>query len=293
MSGAVRQDSSPPEADRGSRLGVLRMLARIEALKTTKRLAFWVTTGIFAAFMVMFAIDMVRNAIQRPNATFALPDSWPEILQPPANIGPFFLGVAMILLFAPEFSWRTARQNVIDGLSKERFYTGKIIVLAALVALFLVIPIVIGGGGTLFSPSESSWPLVGPSDVNYLIAYVLGLLLWGSAAFMLAALLRSSGAAMGIMFVYLLVEQLLAQSVREMSETLGPATDFLPARVHTTLADPRLHYPQILAEENAMRVEQGRPLLEFHDFELLAGLALAFSAVFLITAFLSMRKRDL
>ena len=42
-----------------------------------------------------------------------------------------------------------------------------------------------------------------------------------------------------------------------------------------------------------MRVEQGRPLLEFHDFELLAGLALAFSAVFLITAFLSMRKRDL
>ena len=293
MSGAVRQDSSPPEADRGSRLGVLGMLARIEALKTTKRLAFWVTTGIFAAFMVMFAIDMIRSAIRRPNATFALPDSWPEILQPPANIGPFFLGVTMILLFAPEFSWRTARQNVIDGLSKKRFYTGKIIVLAALVALFLVIPIVIGGGGTLFSPSESSWPLVGPSDVNYLIAYVLGLLLWGSAAFMLAALLRSSGAAMGIMFVYLLVEQLLAQSVREMSETLGPATDFLPARVHTTLADPRLHYPQILAEENAMRVEQGRPLLEFHDFELLAGLALAFSAVFLITAFLSMRKRDL
>ena len=88
MSGAVRQNSSPPEADRGSRLGVLRMLARIEALKTTKRLAFWVTTGIFAAFMVMFAIDMVRSAIRRPNATFALPDSWPEILQPPGEHRP-------------------------------------------------------------------------------------------------------------------------------------------------------------------------------------------------------------
>ena len=157
----------------------------------------------------------------------------------------------MILLFAPEFSWRTARQNVIDGLSKKRFY------------------------------------------FNYLIAYVLGLLLWGSAAFMLAALLRSSGAAMGIMFVYLLLEQLLSRLMTEFSQALGPATDFLPAEVHTTLADPRLHYPQILAEENAMRVEQGRPLLEFHDFELLAGLTLAFSAVFLITAFLSMRKRDL
>ena len=293
MSGAARGDSSPPESAGGSRLGILGMLFRIEALKTTKRLAFWVTTGIFAGFNVIFVITSVRTAIRRPEVTFALPDSWPEIIRTPANIGPFFLGVAMILLFAPEFSWRTARQNVIDGLSKKRFYTGKIIVLAALVALFLVIPIVIGGGGTLFSPSESSWPLVGPSDVNYALAYGIALLLWGSGAFMLAALLRSSGAAMGIMFVYLLVEQLLAQLMTELSETLGPATDFLPAEVHTTLADPRLHYPMRLAEQTALRAEQGRPLLEFHDFELLAGVALAFSAAFLITAFLSMRKRDL
>ena len=293
MSGAVRREASPPESTGGSRLGILRMLARIEALKTTRRLAFWVTTGIFAAFNAVFAISMVRTAIRRPNVTFALPDSWPEIIQTPANIGPFFLGVAMILLFAPEFSWRTARQNVIDGLSKKRFYTGKIIVLAALVALFLAIPIVIGYVGTLFSPSEGGSPIVGPSDFNYMIAYVLGLLLWGSGAFMLAALLRSSGAAMGIMFVYLLLEQVLSRLMTELSETLGPATDFLPAEVQSSLADPLMHYPQMLAQENARRAEQGRALLEFHDFELLAGVALAFSAAFLITAFLSMRKRDL
>ena len=293
MSGAARRDSSPPAGARVSRLGILGMLFRIEALKTTKRLAFWVTTGIFAGFNVIFVITSVRTAIRRPNATFALPDSWPEILQPPANIGPFFLGVTMILLFAPEFSWRTARQNVIDGLSKKRFYTGKITVLAALVALFLVIPIVIGYVGTLFSPSEGGSPIVGPSDFNYMIAYVLGLLLWGSGAFMLAALLRSSGAAMGIMFVYLLLEQVLSRLMTELSETPGPATDFLPAEVHSSLSNPMMHYPKMLAEENARRAEQGRALLEFHDFELLAGVALAFSAAFLITAFLSLRKRDL
>ena len=294
MSGTARGDASPPESAGGSRLGILGMLFRIEALKTTKRLAFWVTTGIFAGFNVIFAVTQVRQAIRRPDiVSFALPDSWPEILQPPASIGPFFLGVTMILLFAPEFSWRTARQNVIDGLSKKRFYTGKIIVLAALVALFLVIPVVVGYVGTLFSPSEGGSPIVGPADTNYMIAYGLGLVLWGSAAFMLAALVRSSGPAMGILFVYLLVEQILSQLMSQASEALGSVADFLPAEVQTTLAEPLMHYPEMLAQENARRAEQGRALIEFHDFELLAGVALAFSAAFLITAFLSMRKRDL
>ena len=293
MSGADRRNSSPPGSDGGSRLGIFGTLVRIEALKTTKRLAFWVTTGIFAGFNALFVISAVRTAIRRPNITFALPDSWSQILEPPANIGPFFVGVAMILLLAPEFSWRTARQNVIDGLSKKRFYAGKIIVLAALAVLFLVIPVGVGYVATLFSPSEGGSPIIGPADFNYMIAYVLGMLLWGSGAFMLAALLRSSGAAMGIMFVYLLLEQILSQLMTELSETLGPATDFLPAEVQSTLADAFLHYPQQLAQENAMRAEQGRPLLEYRDFELLAVVALAFSAAFLITAFLSMRKRDL
>ena len=291
MSADTRTASGP--GGTAPRPGILKVLFRIEALKTAKRAAFLVTTGIFAAFNVIIAINAVRMAARRPNVNFALPDSWPEILQPPANIGPFFLGVTMILLFAPEFSWRTARQNVIDGLSKGRFYTGKIIVLASLLGLFLLLPIVIGSVATLFSPSESGSPLVGPEDFNYMIAYGLGLLLWGSGAFMLSALFRSSGPAMGIMFVYLLVEQMLSQLITQAGESLRSASDFLPFATFTDVIDPRLHYPVRLAQENARRAEQGRAPLEFHDFELLLGAMLAYCAVFLAVAFASMRKRDL
>lgn len=292
MSAAATGAASGPEGGT-SRLGIVRILFRIEVLKTTRRLAFWVTTGFFTAFTAIFAINSARTAAQRPNSIFALPDSWPVILEPPSNIGPFFLGVTVILLLAPEFSWRTARQNVIDGLSKERFYTGKTILLAILLALFLIIPMVTGVVGTLFSPSEGGSPLVGPSDFNYMIAYGLVLLLWGSGAFMLSALLRTSGPAMGMMFVYLLVEQLLSQLVTQASEALRSVTDLLPFAVFSEVIDARLHYPVLLAQENARRAEQGRPLLEFHDFEVLAGVILAYSAVFLAAAFVSMRKRDL
>ena len=286
-------DSSPSGPDGGLRPGILGVLIRIEALKATRRMGFWVTAGIFAAFNAVFVANGVWNTIQFTRPSFALPDDWPDILQAPANIGPFFLGVTMILLFAPEFSWRTARQNVIDGLSKERFYTGKIILLAGLVALFVAIPLAIGCAGALVSPSESSWPPVGPNSFNYMLAYGLVLLLWGSGAFMLAALLRSSGAAMGIMFVYLLMEKIVSRLLADASETLHFTLDFLPAKVFEVLVDPLLHYPEMLAQLNAMRAEQGRPLLEFHDFDFLAVVALAYSAVFLAAAFLSMRSRDL
>ena len=293
MTGAAPVDSSPPGPDGGLRLGIFGVLIRIEALKTTRRLAFWVTAGIFAAFNAIFAANGVLNAVRSPHPSFSLPNAWPDILQVPANIGPFFLGVTIILLFAPEFSWRTARQNVIDGLSKERFYAGKLILLAILVVLFFLLPIAIGGAAALVSPGESGWPIIRLGDFNYMLACGLGLLLWGSGAFMLAALLRSSGAAMGILFVYLLVEKILSQVLADASEALHSALAFLPAKVFEELADRRLHYPEMLARENAMRAEQGRPLLEFHDFELLAGAALAYSAVFLLTAFVSMRRRDL
>ncbi len=277
----------------GARTGIFGVLVRIEALKTVKRLGFWVTTGIFFVFNVAFAIGNIRSDIARPGYTYALPGSWPEILQVFANVGPFFLGVTMILLLAPEFSWRTARQNVIDGLSKERFYAGKLILLLALLVLFAAIPVAVGGTAALLGPSESSSPLVGPADFNYMIAYALNLLVWASGAVMLATLLRASGAAMGIMFVYLLVEQIVAALLGRSSDMVASLLEFLPAALHGTLADPLMHYPQMLAERNAARAEQGIPPLEYPDFGLTIAVALAYSALFLATAFLTLRRKDL
>lgn len=277
----------------GTRTGIVGMLVRIEALRTTKRLAFWVATGIFLAFNAAFGIGNIRSDIARPGYTYALPGSWADILQPSANIGPFFLGVTMILFLAPEFSWRTARQNVIDGLSKERFYAGKLMLLLALLVLYAAIPVAVGATTALLSPSESSSPLVGPADFNYMIAYALGLLMWGSGAFMLAVLLRASGAAMGIMFVYLLVEQIVADLLGRSSDMVASLMEFLPAQLHGSLAEPLMHYPQMLAQRNAARAEQGAPPLEFIDFGPAIGLALAYSALFLATAFFTLRRRDL
>lgn len=273
---------------------ILRVLLRIEWLKAVKRRAFWVAVAALAAFTALPAIQMVRNARSDPNAGFALPESWPEVLGTAAGIGPLFIGVLMILLVAPEFSWRTARQNVIDGLSKERFYAGKVMLLAGLVLLVMAAMVLIGVGGAMLSPGAGGPGFVRSSDIGYMIGLALGMLLFGSAGLMLSMHLHSSGAALGILFLYLFVEEGVARLMLGTGrESLSGVAEFLPFNVVEDLGDDLVHYPEVLNEVNADRAERGLASLEFLDVEFLAVAALAYSAFFLGLSLLNMRRRDL
>ena len=273
---------------------ILGVLLRIEWLKAVKRRAFWVAVAAFAAFTAIPVVERVRNAHSDTNAVYALPDSWPDILGTVTGLGPLFTGVLMILLFAPEFSWRTARQNVIDGLSKERFYAGKVMLLAGLVLLFMATTVLIGVGGTMLSPGEGGPGFIRPSDFSYMSSLALGMLVFGSAGLMLSAHLRSSGSALGILFLYLFVEEAVARLMLGAGiEALRGATEFLPFSLVEDLGDDLVHYPEVLAEVNAERVERGVAPLAFLDVRVLSGAALTYSAFFLGRAFLSMRRRDL
>jgi len=275
-------------------LRILRVLLRIEWLKALKRRAFWVAVAAFAAFTALPAIERVRNARSDPNAGFALPESWPDILGTAAGVGPLFIGVLMILLVAPEFTWRTARQNVIDGLSKERFYAGKVMLLAGLVLLFTAAMVLMGVGGTMLSPGAGGPGFLRSSDFGYMIGLALGMLLFGSAGLMLSVHLRSSGAALGILFLYLFVEEGVARLMLGTGrESLRSVAEFLPFNVVEDLGDDLVHYPEVLAEVNAERAEGGLAPLEFLEVEVLAAAALAYSAFFLGLSLLNMRKRDL
>ncbi len=293
MSGATGGGTATRGREGGFRTGIVGVLLRIEVLKTVKRRAFWVAIGVFAAFNAMSAIENVRSAHLYDRASYALPGAWPQIVFGLTGPGTFFIAVLMILLVAPEFSWRTGRQNVIDGLSKERLYGGKVMVLAGLVMLFVVTVVSIGVGGTLFSPSEGGPEFIRSTDLSYLAGSVLNLLIFGSAGLMLSALVRSAGPGLGVLFLYLIVEEAISGLTMRGGERLRELAEFLPYNLAQDLGDDLAHYPEVLAGVNADRAERGAAPLEFLDVEVMAIAVLSYSAIFLLTAFLSMRKRDL
>ena len=273
---------------------ILSVLIRIEALKAMKRPVFWVTVGIFCMFNLGYAVFFVYGAYRIPGLTYALPESWPAILMSLRSAGAYFIPVLTILLCAPEYSWRTGRQNVIDGLSKERYYAGKAVLLTGLIPLFLIIAMVIGLGGTLFSPSEGGPEFIRWVDLRYMGGVTLNLLLLGSLGLMLATLIRSAGAALGVLFVYLIVEEVLAGLMLFGSGITRAIAKYLPLNVAQGLRDDMAYYTTTLIPLNPDQAELGlNPLSNYPEVGALIIAALTYSGLFLYAAFLIMRHRDL
>ncbi len=271
-----------------SRIGIL---ARIEAVKLRRSRSLLVTLATFVLINGALVIGSLRVA--RGPFEFSLPSAWLTILEVSLGLGPLMLGVLVILLLAPEFTWRTARQSVIDGLAKSEFLLGKCLALAAIIPLFFLIPILIGGVGALLGPDASSSPLVRPSDLSYMAAYAMGLLLFASAAMLIAVLVRASGAAIGVLVAYWILESIAVQAIRAIWPRMEGVLRFLPAKNQDDLSAETLHYEAVREEINAGRVEAGQLPLDSPDLWVPLAISTFYIVLFMALSFYRIRTRDL
>lgn len=107
------------------------VLVRSESIKTFRRPAFAVTVATLVALLLLtFGTLYVHAALGSGAARPSLPHAWASILDL-ADLPGFFAAMLIILLVASEFSWRTARQNVIAGLTKGEFFAAKLLLVPA------------------------------------------------------------------------------------------------------------------------------------------------------------------
>ncbi len=259
------------------------VLARNEAIKIRRRSAFWVGFWSFAGLMMVVFASMRFQSVQRVNQPrLALPGAWTEIVGGPGVMSAFFAAMVLVLLVASEFTWRTARQNVIDGLSKEEFFAGKLLLLPTIGLIFFGTLVVVGGGFAFSGTQGAAEPLIRGIDAEMLSGALVGLLGWGALAFLLAITIRSSGPAIGAFFLYFLVEQIMAGLISRTGQTAAMITQYLPTAVFKALwqpgsylAIPRPGQPPGIAPSVLM---------------LVSG---AYVVVFLLAAFALYRRRDL
>ncbi len=200
----------------------------------------------------------------------------------------FFSAIVLILLVSSEFTWRTSRQNVIDGLSKEEFFGAKLLLLPGVSLLFFLAMLLVGGGfslaGTMAKGTlATTGALVRPADAALMGGALVGLLGWASLAFFLAMTIRSSGSAIGAFFLYFIVEQILGGFAGAIGPTAVLVARFAPNAVFKTLWTPALY--------GAAPLRAGQVLdIGASTFVAVGG---AYAVVFLVAAFLIYRRRDL
>lgn len=273
---------------RSRRLAALAgVLLRNEALKTRKRPAFWVVSSCFAAF-----VGIATAALSTISADTSLPMGWTMVPRGAPSVGLLCFGLAVALLFAPEFKWRTIRQGVIDGLAKEAFFAGKLLS-SALLALWLAgVAWSVAAAALLVVPPAGGTTPPSAADLQAWAGLGLGMAVWGSAAFCVAATTRSGGAAVGVFLAYYFVEELAAAAGAMLAagrgyDLLADAIMYLPGRVAKEIASHQLHYGQQFGPPDLAS------LFETRGFAPLAGAAAAYVVVFVAASFADFRRRDL
>lgn len=274
----------------------LATLFRNEMLKMFKRLSFWVTFGLFSFIVVVQFGEQLYGARKNPDDSFALPAAWENVLGEGAIIAIIFGCVLLVLLIANEFSWRTARQNVIDGLSKEQWFAGKMMLMPILALLLLGELFLVGGGLAFLGTdlSTASGPLMTGAQWAAIGGHFLAFLGVGSMAFVAALAIRSTGPAMAVWFFYIgFGEQLLGGILGRLGEWLRPALRFLPFHVFTSLTE-YLQYDPVAYRRavEAAAANDGRPPEIPATGEMILA-ALLWMAALILLSFLWFRKRDL
>jgi ABC-2 type transport system permease protein len=135
----------------------------------------------------------------------------------------YFPGWLVITLCVNEFTFKTHRQNIIDGWSRKEFIQAKLLLIlafAVVITLINILSVLIMGLATGAGFSFSGFEFVG-----YMFVQTLCYLLF---AFFLAVLLRRSGLAAGIFFMFGLIFEFLLSALINYKMDIKPAGFLLP-----------------------------------------------------------------
>jgi ABC-type transport system involved in multi-copper enzyme maturation permease subunit len=154
-------------------------------------------------FGVNYLAAKFANAVN--HHIFSFPDVWKDI----AFISSFLLvipGLIIIMHTCSEYTYRTSRQNIIDGLSRNQFVTTKILFVIALALLSTIL--------TFFSAffiGLSSDTAVSFVEFKYIYYFFLQAVMYISLAFLFALLLKKSALTIGIFFLYSMIFENILQ----------------------------------------------------------------------------------
>ena len=125
-----------------------------------------------------------------------------------AAILKIFLAIVIVSLMSNEYSYRTLKQNLIDGLSKKEFVLSKFLTVIGYAAISTLFVFIIS---MILGLAFSDYTEIGIifSDMQYLLAYFIKLMGFFAMCLFLGVLVKRSAFAIGFLVVWWIVESIL------------------------------------------------------------------------------------
>jgi len=201
-----------------------------------------------------------------------------------------FLAVVIVSMVSSEYTNRTLKQNLIDGLSKKEFILSKFygvlgFALASTLLLFIVSLVL----GLIFSDYNEVGIIF--SDLEYIFAYFLKLIGFFSMCLFFGILLRRSAFALGFLFLLWIFEGIVQLFVKFQAESLEFIINFLPLQsMGNLIIEPFSRLGIIKSAATQLNSEFEKS----YDVEWSAILiVMAWSFIFIFSSWKLLQKRDL
>ncbi len=210
-----------------------------------------------------------------------------------AAILKLFLAIVIVSMMANEYSNRTLKQNLIDGLSKWEFVLSKfltVVLFSVLSTLFVFIVSLLLG----LKFSDYTEPSIIFSDLEYLFAYFVKLLGFFSFCLFLGVLVKRSAFALGFLFVWNIIEGVIYGLLRWKildEDTADKIIQFFPLSAMSNLiVEPFSRLGAIQSAANQIGEGFSKDY-SVHSTTLI--IVLAWTAIFVYGSYYILKKRDL
>ena len=214
-----------------------------------------------------------------------------------ASIFKFFLLLVIVSMMANEYSNRTLKQNLIDGLSKQEFILSKfytVVVFAAISTLFVFVVSMILG----LIYSDYNEVAIIFSDLEYLFAFFIKLVGFFSFGLFFGILVKRSAFAVGALLVWFFIESIFKgflfwkfRDLESTSDKVNQIMQFLPLESMSNLIkEPftRLNAVQSVAKQIGEDLSKD---FSVHWYQI--AIVLFWTFLFIYSSFRLLKIRDL
>jgi ABC-2 type transport system permease protein len=195
-------------------------LLKIEFKKILTYKIFWVLVGLYFIFLaagLLMAEFMINNMVNNMNKHSPIPMPHVAIYFFPwvwQNITFFatiryvliFPAIVMIILITNEFTFKTIRQNMINGMSKAEFLASKllvILVISVVMTFFLTVGTLIIG---ISHTADVTLSMILQKS-TFIIGFFITMLSFQVFALFFGFLLRNTGLSIGLFTLYVFIAE--------------------------------------------------------------------------------------
>jgi ABC-2 type transport system permease protein len=209
-------------------------LLKIDLKKMTSYRTFWVVCGLYFLTLgfgaasgmefLKWLAGMIEGFGQKININriplYHFPDVWLNLIWMGGWLK-IVLGIMVVISITNEYTYRTIRQNIIDGMSRWEFLLSKILtnVLLSLmsVAMLFVVGLVTG---MIYSPSLEWKYMI--TDLEFFPAYFLEIFFFLSYALMLGVLINRSGLTIILLMLSQMIELIITANMQDEVPAIIP-----------------------------------------------------------------------